>query len=448
MTAKAAVPMTRGPIWKRLLSFTLPLFLGNLFQQFYNTADSLIVGNFLGSNALAAVSSCGSLIFLLVGFMNGMSIGAGAVIARYYGAKDFPKVKRAIHTSVAFGLAASAVLTLVGTLLAPQVLSLMGTPAHVLPNSVLYFRTYFAGSVTLVMYNIFVGILQSVGDSRHPLYYLILSSMINVGLDLLFVGVFHWGVASAALATIISQLVSALLCFIQLLQAPESYRLSVKELRFDPMMLQQIVTIGLPSGLQNSIISIANVIVQANINAFGEMAMAGCGAYLKIEVFAALPVTCFAMALTTFIGQNLGAGEYVRARKGAVFGIVCATLLTQAAGVFVYCFAPALLAGFVSEPEAIAFGVSHAHTIAPFYFFMAFSNAVAGVLRGAGRSTVPMVITVGCWCVLRVIYITITTHFIWDIRVVFWAYPLTWAVSSVMLLVYLLRSNWSQGYEH
>lgn len=288
MQTKETAPstlMTEGPIWKKIVLFALPLFLGNLFQQLYNTADSLIVGNFLGSDALAAVSSSGSLIFLMVGFFNGIALGAGVVVARYYGARQIDKLQRAIHTDIAFGLVAGVALTVIGLILAPKMLIWMGTPEDVMPNSVLYFRIYFLGSLAFVMYNVSVGILQSIGDSRHPLIYLIISSLTNVVLDLLFVGVFHMGVGSAALATIISQFVSAALCLRRLMRSPEEYRVSLRKVRFDFSMLRQIIKNGLPAGLQNSIIALANVVVQSNINSFGKMAVAGCGAYSKIEGF-------------------------------------------------------------------------------------------------------------------------------------------------------------------
>ena len=255
--------MTEGSIWKKITFFAMPIFLGNLFQQMYNTADSLIVGNFLGSNALAAVSSSGNLIFLMIGFFNGIAIGAGVVIARYFGARNKEKVEKAVHTTVAFGLAASVLLTIVGVFFAPQILVWMDTPANVLPESVTYFRIYFMGSLGFVMYNVFVGILQSVGDSKHPLYYLIISSIINVVLDLVFIAGFHYGVGAAALATTISQFVSAFLCMGQLMRTKEEYRLCLRKIRFNREMLGQIIRIGLPSGIQNSIIAIANVVVQS-----------------------------------------------------------------------------------------------------------------------------------------------------------------------------------------
>lgn len=444
---KSNTLMTEGPIWKKIITFALPLFLGNLFQQLYNTADSLIVGNFLGSDALAAVSSSSSLIFLMVGFFNGIAMGAGVVVARYYGARRIDCVQRAIHTDIAFGLTAGAALTAIGLFLTPKLLVWMGTPADVLPNSILYFRIYFCGSIAFVMYNVLVGILQSIGDSRHPLMYLITSSLINIALDLLFVGVLGFGVGSAALATIISQFVSASLCLRRLLKSPEDYRVSIRKIRFDAVMLRQIIQNGLPSGIQNSIISVANVVVQSNINSFGKMAMAGCGAYSKIEGFGFLPVTCFSLALTTFVGQNLGAKQYDRAKKGARFGILCSITLAEIIGICIYAFAPYLIGMFNSDPEVVAFGVLQARTVTLFYFLLAFSHCIAGIMRGAGKATVPMFTMMVCWCIIRVSYITVAVKLVPVIQTVFWAYPLTWSLSSIVFLIYFLKADWMHAFE-
>lgn len=446
-TSSSATLMTKGSIWKKIIAFAIPLFLGNLFQQFYNTADSLIVGNFLGSSALAAVSSSGNLIFLMVGFFNGLAVGAGVVVARYFGAKKFDLVQRAIHTIITLGFFCGIALTFVGVIAAPQILILMGTPPEVLPNSVTYFRIYFCGSLAFVMYNFLVGILQAVGDSRHPLMYLIISSVTNIILDLILVAGFHFGVGAAALATVISQCLSALLCFLHLLRGPKEYRIYLSKLRLDSLLLKQIISNGLPAGLQNSIISLANVVVQSNINKFGQMAVAGCGSYSKIEGFAFLPITCFALALTTFISQNLGAKEYDRAKKGAVFGVICSVVTAELVGVVIYTFAPYLIAAFNNTPEVLSYGVAQAHTASLFYFLLAFSHCMAGILRGAGKSTVPMFVMLICWCIIRVTYITVTVHFIPNIRVIFWAYPITWTLSSIVFLLYLLKSDWIHGLE-
>ena len=447
MSAESKTRMTEGSISKKIIFFAIPLFLGNLFQQLYNTADSLIVGNFLGSNALAAVSSSGSLIFLMVGFINGIAMGAGVVIARYYGAKNRKNLQNAIHTTVAFGLAAGIALTAIGMFFAPKILVLMGTPADVLPESTTYFRIYFAGSLGSVMYNIFVGILQSVGDSRHPLIYLIISSCLNVVLDIFFIAGLGMGVGAAALATAISQFVSAVLCMIHLMRTKEEYQLQIKKIHFDGQMLVQIIQNGVPSGFQNSVIALANVFVQTNINAFGKMAMAGCGSYSKIEGFAFLPVTCFTMALTTFVSQNLGAKQYDRAKKGAWFGVLCSISIAEVIGIIIYTAAPILIAAFNGDPDVVHYGVMQARTISLFYFLLAFSHCIAAVLRGSGNASIPMLVMLCVWCVFRVSYITVTVHFIPDIRVVFWAYPLTWSISSVIFLCLFLRGKWVHGFE-
>lgn len=444
---KKGTELLEGPIWKGITLFALPLFFGNLFQQLYNTVDSLIVGNFLGRDALAAVSSSGALIFLLVGFFQGIATGAGVVISRYYGARDYDSMKKAIHTTVAFGLAAGVVLTAVAMLLTPQILQWMGTPTVVMPNSVAYFRMYFAGSIAFVMYNAGMGILQAVGDSKHPLYYLVFSSGINVVLDLLFVGVFRMGVWSAAFATVISQAASALLCFVRLMRIQEVYRVRLREISFHPVMLRQIIGIGLPSGMQNSIISIANIVVQANINAFGEIAVAGCGVYSKIEGFAFLPITCVAMSLTTFIGQNLGARQYERVKKGARFGVFCSVILAELVGIAVYFAIPYFTAAFNRETEVIAIATLQAHTESLFYCLLAFSHCIAGIMRGAGKSAVPMIVMLIAWCMIRITYITATVHFIPKIQVIFWAYPLTWSISSIIFLIYYKRADWIHSFE-
>lgn len=439
--------MTQGAIWKTITCFALPIFLGNLFQQLYNTVDSLIVGNFLGSNALAAVSSSGSLIFLFIGFLSGLAIGAGVVIAKFFGARDTANMSLAIHTTVAVGLVASVLMTAVGVIFSPHILIWMDTPPEVMADSVTYLRIYFAGSAGAVMYNILVGILQAVGDSRHPLYYLMASSAVNLVLDLLFIGVFHTGVGGAAVATILSQFVSAGLCLLQLTCTRQSWRIQLRRIRFYRPVLGQILRFGLPAGLQNSIISFANVVVQSNINAFGEMAMAGCGAYSKIEGFGFLPITSFAMALTTFVGQNLGAGEYERVKKGARFGVLSAVVLAELIGAVVFIFAPALIAAFDSTPEVIRFGVEKSRTAGLFFFLLAYSHSMAAILRGAGKAVIPMVVMLVFWCIVRVTFLTITVPLTQSIQMVYWVYPLTWLLSSVTFFLYSRKADWLHSLE-
>ncbi len=441
------VRMTEGNIAGHIIRFALPLFLGNLFQQLYNTADSLIVGKMLGESALAAVSSVGTLTFLMIGFFQGVFIGAGVVISKYFGAKDTKNMRRAIHTTVLFGVLAGLFLTVFGITVSPVLLRWMKTPAEVFPESVSYCTVYFAGSLTFVMYNAFMGIMQAVGDSRHPLYYLIVSSCLNVVLDIAFIAYFNGGVGSAALATVISQLFSVFLCMWRLLRIDTDYRVRLREIRFDRRMLSQVIRIGLPTGVQNSIIGFANVIVQADINAFGTMAVAGCGAYLKIEGFAFLPVTSFTAAITTFVGQNLGAKEYDRSKRGSRFGIICSLLIAEVIGILIYTLAPYLIGAFTDEPQAIAYGVLKARTSSLFYFLLAATHCLSAVLRGSGKSMVPMLTMLVCWCVIRVAFLMIMVPITGTIDVVNWVYPLTWSLSTVFLTFYYIRADWIHGLE-
>ena len=439
--------MTEGPIAGQMIRFAVPLFIGNLFQQLYNTADALIVGNLIGNEALAAVSATGTLVFLLVSFFGGISAGAGVVVSRYFGAREPEKMHRAIHTVLAFDLSAGVLLTLIGTTLTPAILRLMGTPEDVMARSTAYIRVYFAGSLGLVLYNSCRGIMQAVGDSRHPLYYLITSSVLNVALDIVLIAFFHMDVEGAALATILSQFFSVFLCLRRLMTTKEDYRVQLRKIGYDWQMLKLIVRYGLPSGLQNSVIAIANVVVQSNINAFGTMAVAGCGAYSKIEGFAFLPITSFTIALTTFVGQNLGAREYGRAKKGAGFGVLCAILLSELIGLLTYLAAPVLIRAFTQEPEAIAFGVGKARICALFFCLLAASHGLSAVLRGAGRAVIPMISMLSFWCVVRVTILHFAVPVYQSIDVVNWVYPITWALSTVFLVIYYLRADWLHSFE-
>lgn len=430
--AEKDVSLTRGSVMRGMLLFAVPIFFSNLFQQLYNAVDSLIVGNFLGGEALAAVGSSGSLIFLLTGFVNGVSLGAGVLVARHYGSGNAEALRRVVHTTGALGLTAGAVLSAAGVLLTPQILRWMGTPPEVLGDSIVYFRVYFIGSLSVVMYNVEASILQSVGDSRSPMIYLIVASLLNVVLDLWFIAGLHMGVGGAALATILSQTVSALLAFRRLTCTEAAYGVRWRQVRFHPATLRAVIAQGVPSGLQNSVVSLANVIVQANINAFGAQAMAGCGAYSKLEGFAFLPVTCFSMALATFVSQNVGAGRPDRVRSSMRFGLAASCLLAEGIGVGMFALAPQLIGLFNSEPGVIAFGVQQARTVALFYCLLAFSHCCAGILRGLGRPVVPMAIMLSIWCAVRIAYITVTVQLIPLIAVIFWAYPLTWGISSLL----------------
>lgn len=439
--------LTVGNPYRLIVSFAMPVMLSQIFQQLYNTADTFIVGRFLGTEPLAAVSSSGTLIFLLVSFFNGTAMGAGVVISRYFGAGDNGRVSRAVHTTIALGLAASAVLTVIGVGLTPTLLKWMQTDPDVMPLAVEYFRYYFAGITAMVMYNICMGIMNAVGDSRRPLYYLIFSSLFNVALDLLFVGALRLGVWSAAAATVISQAASFVLCMIHLMKKGRVFTVEIKKLRIHADMMKEIIRFGVPSGVQNSVIAIANVIVQSQINTFGKLATAAYGTHSKIEGFAFLPITSFNMATTTFVSQNLGAAQYNRAKKGARFGVLSAVVAAELIGIAYYLASPQIISLFDSTPEVVYYGTLQARTVSLFYFLLALSHSIAAVCRGAGRAVVPMAVMLSVWCVIRVSYIIAVMHFFGEIHHIYWAYPITWTISSVIFILYYLFSDWVHGFE-
>ena len=441
-TVHTPTSLTEGPISQALISFALPLLLGNLFQQLYNTADSLIVGNFLGSEALAAVSSSGNLIFLMVGLVNGVSMGAGVVIARYFGAKDYDRIQKTIHTLLAFGLVAGALLTVVGVALSPVMLRLMDTPETVLPDSISYFRTYFTGSLAFVLYNICTGIMNAVGDSRRPLYYLIFSSLTNVVLDLLFVGVFHMGVWSAAAATAISQLVSMALCLLRLMRSERAYRVSLRKIRFDRRALLEILQNGLPAGLQSVMYSLSNIIIQASVNGFGTDVMAAYTAYGKVDGMYWMVINAFGVAITTFVGQNFGARLYDRMKKSinVCLGIAAAVTLLLS-GVLMVVAEP-LLGLFSDDAQVLEIGLSIVRLIVPTYITYIFIEILSGAMRGAGDSLIPTIMTLTGVCLLRVFWVTVVVSAHHELNVLLLSYPITWIVTSGMFMVYYLRGRW------
>lgn len=434
--------MTEGSIWKILIRFAIPLFLGNMFQQLYNAVDALVVGNFCGNDALAAVSSSGSLSHLLIGFFQGVFIGASVIISHRYGAGDKKGVEKTVHTTIGFAVIFGILLSIVSVWLTPIILRWMGTPENVMPNSVTYFRIYSMGILGLVLYNTSNGIFQALGDSRRPLYYLMFSSVVNLILDLLFVAVFDMGVAGAALATIIGQSLSAILGLSYLMSGKFLVKVDLRKIKPDFSILKQVVNLGLPSGIQNCVTAIANLVVQANINAFGDLAMAGCGSYAKIQGFVFLPIMSITMAMTTFVGQNLGAQKVDRVKTCMKEGTLLTVVLAELFGIFVYVFAPALIGIFSPEAEVVAYGVRQARTDALFYFLLAFSHCGASILRGAGKTFASMAVFLGDWCLIRITYITIMVRLIPDIRVVFSAYPLTWTISTIIFAVLLVKGDW------
>ena len=439
--------LTEGSIPRQMLLFAFPLFLGQLLQQFYNMADAWVVGNFATNEAFAAVSSAGNVIFLIIGFFNGISVGGGVIISRYFGARDRENTRRAVHTNVVMGVFASLLATFTGLALVRHVVVWMNVPADVMPDALTYYGVYFGGVSTVIMYNIGMSVMRALGDSLHPLGYLLISSILNVALDLLLVAGLKMGVAGAAWATVVSQGVSAALCFLHLARAGDDSRLSWREMRLYPDIMKQVLFQGIPTGVQGAVISVGNLVLQSHINSFGAYAMSGHGAYSKIEGFAFLPVNSMSMSLPTFVSQNLGAGEYRRARRGAVFGIVFGMVFAEAVGLAFYFGAEPLLRFFAPDMRSVGYGMAYARVTTLFYCLLSFSHCAAGVLRGCGKSVVPMLTMLFFWCGVRILFAAFALSRWREFTAIAWAYPITWSLSTLVFLVFLLCTDWTRGFE-
>lgn len=434
--------MIKGNIWKQLVIFAIPLLIGNLFQQLYNTVDSVVVGNFIGDQALAAVNSSGPIIDMLVSFFTGLSLGSGVLISNYYGGQDRQGVFCSVHTAMALGIVFSLFATIVGIIFTPSILTLVKVDPSVINQSIVYLRLYFLGVSGLIIYNMVSGILRAVGDSRHPLYFLIVSSFINVVLDLLFVIVFKMGIAGVAIATSIAQVASAILSIYILITTVEIYRLQPRKIRFYWNFLKRTIEIGLPSALQNAVVSFSNIIMQTNINVFGAYAMAGSGSYTKIDGFVILPVISMSMALTTFVGQNKGANNYQRIKKGARTGILISCGIIVVLSVGIIFTTPYLLHFFSSNTEVINYGLIMMKCLVPGYIFLTLSQAICGILRGVGKTKIPMIVLIGCWCLFRVLWVMITVRLFHNIVYVNLGWPVSWVLSTIILLVYYYKVDW------
>lgn len=442
---KKEVNLTEGSIVGGLIAFAVPLFLGQLLQQFYNMADAWVVGNFSSNDAFAAVSLASNLSFVVIGLFNGIALGGGVVISRYFGAKKEEQTSLAIHTNLLFGILAGILSTVVGLILVPTLLKWMNTPESVMPHALEYFNMYFAGVSTVILYNTCMSIMRAVGDSVRPLFYLLISSAVNVVLDLVFVAGFGWGAGGAAFATVIAQGLSVLLCLIRMCSGKDSIKIRLSDFKFDKEAMLRIIRQGLPGGIQNTVNSIGNMVVQSCINTFGAFAISGYGAFHKVEGIAFLPIMSMCMALPTFVSQNLGAGEVERAKKGTFIGIFMGCVFAEVMGLFIYFLSPYLIGAFVSSPEAVAYGVGHGRTVAFFLFLLGFTHCASGALRGCGKATIPMVTLLVCWCGIRILYVTTALKFFPVFQTISWAYPLTWGLSAVILFVCLLRLDWNNS---
>ena len=439
---KKSTVMTEGSIWKKILFFSIPLILGNLFQQLYNTVDSIIVGNYIGSEALAAVGSSGSLINLLIGFCIGASAGAGVVIAQFYGAQDREGVRKAVHTTIAIAIAAGAVLTVVGIVATPILLKAMGTPQEVFDQASIYLKVYFGGILFSVVYNMSAGILNAVGNSKRSLVYLMIAATSNIFLDLLFVVVLKMGIVGVAIATDISQLLSCIFIILFLVRSEDVYRVKLKDIRCYDNLLGKILKIGLPTGVQNIVISLSNVIVQSSVNSFGAVAMAGFAAYIKVDGFNILPVLSFSMAATTLVGQNVGAGRLDRVKKGMYVSVAMGIIYTVCTGILLLTFAPQVIGVFTQNGKVVEYGVYIMKFFCPFYWMLGILHILAGTIRGTGKTMQAMVVFLFSLCIFRVLWIWGAMSVSHKIGGVMLGYPLSWLVGLVMILIYVWKGNW------
>lgn len=435
----SANQIIEGVIWKQLLIFFFPIMLGTLFQQLYNTVDAVIVGRFVGKEALACVGgSSGQIINLIVNFFVGLSSGATVIISRYFGAKDSRHLDMALHTSAALCIAGSVFITVIGISGSTLFLRWMNTPEDVMAGSALYLRIYFGGILFVFIYNIGSAVLRAMGDSRRPLYYLMVCCFLNIVLDLLFVVIFSFGITGAAIATVISQSVSALFIIRSLMCSKELYRLSPKKIRFHKAELTSIITIGLPAGLQNVMYCIANVLIQVAVNGLGTNAVAADTAYAKIDAFYWMISGAFSVSIATFVGQNYGAGKYSRMKR-SVRVCLCMDIT---ASVFVSLFflltGRYLFALFTSDAAVIEIGMQILRVIAPFYVFFPFIEIFSSALRSVGDVVIPMIMTCCGVCVIRILWISIAAPRFHEIGAILACFPISWVTTAILFLVYYI----------
>ena len=432
-----------GSIPRQLLAFFLPIWFGTLFQQLYNTADTLIVGNFVGTNALAAVGATGAFVNLLVGLFVGLCSGAGVVVAQSYGARDLDAVDRQVHTSLVFSVVIGAVLTVVGLLTAEPVLRLMGTPEEILGDAALYLRIYFLGMIPQILYNMGTNILRAAGDSKRPLYFLIVASLVNIVLDIVFIAVFHWGVAGAALATILSQVASAVLT-LRCLAGSQGmpWHLAAAKLRMERTILVAICMIGIPAAAQSALYNISNIMIQSCMNGFGTDTIAAWGVYGKIDFNFWMTINSLGISITTFAGQNFGARQYDRVRRGTRICLGMAAAAALGISVVFFLGAGPLFRLFSQDPEVIAVGVDMMHILVPAYITYVCIEILSGALRGCGDVRVPTLITVVCVCGLRILWLVTAVPRWHTVATVEFSYPITWTLASALFVVYYKKGNW------
>ena len=434
--------ITEGVIWKQLLLFFFPILIGSFFQQLYNTVDTIIVGQYVGKEALAGVGSTGTVINLWVGFFIGLAGGASVIISQYFGAWDRENLSKAVHTAVALSLAGGAVLTAVGLASARWSLELLDVPADVMDEALTYINIFYLGMIPCLVYNVGTGILRAIGDSKMPLYVLIVCCVVNIVLDLLFVVRFHWDVFGVALATVLAQTVSAILIMLRLCRTKDAYRVQLRQIRFHRSMLQRIVQLGLPTGLQSVLYSVSNLVIQAAVNSFGTDAVASWSAVSRIDGFVWMVMGAFGISVTTFVGQNFGAGKYDRVLRGTrvCLAMTVGTIFTLS--VLEIVFAGPILRIFTGDAAVVELGASFVRVWAPAYTAYVFIEILSGAVRGVGEALPPMIITVFGVCVLRLVWIWGVLPLHRTPEMVAASYPVTWGITAVVFIIYYLRKNW------
>ncbi|MBQ7992419.1 MAG: MATE family efflux transporter [Solobacterium sp.] len=440
------VRMTEGKITPLIIRFAIPLLLGNIFQQLYNMVDSWVVGNYVSNEAFSAVGTVGPIINMLIGFFMGLSSGASVVISQYFGAQKEDQVSETVHTAIMMTFVLSVLITILGIIMMPVLLGIMNTPAEVLPDARLYLTIYFAGVSGLLFYNIGSGILQATGDSKRPFYYLATAAVTNIILDLVFVIVFHMGVEGVAFATVIAQLISAVLIIFTLLKADSCIRLVPSKLKMHWDQLAKIIRVGIPAALQMAIISFSNIFVQSYINHFGADCMSGWTAYSKIDALMLLPMQSIGLATTTFVGQNIGVGRVDRVKEGVKTGLMLSLVSTVVPMIPVMVFAPQLVAFFNAKKEVVDYGTLMLRWISPFYALTCSSNIQSAALRGSGDTKAPMLMMIFSFVIFRQIYLFITANFISNTIIpIFMGYPAGWLVCTVLTAIYYHKADLGRG---
>lgn len=441
METRARQQITEGVIWKQLLIFFFPILMGTFFQQMYNTVDTIIVGRLVGTEALAAVGATGPLVSMVNGFFIGVSSGATVVLSQAYGAEDRKGVSDSIHTGVALSLLLGVMLTAIGICLGGRVMGWMGTPENCMADATTYLRIYFAGSIGTVVYNMGAGILRAMGDSKRPMLFLMVTCILNVVLDLLFVAVLHMGVAGAALATVLSQMISAVLPIVVLLRQKED-RLELRKLRIERSLLGRILRIGIPAGLQFVTFDFSNVLIQSGINSFGDITMAAWTSYGKTDALVWMISGAFGVSITTFVGQNFGAQKYSRIRQGAWTCLALSIAMVCALNVTLLLFRSQILGIYTDNPEVIAVGSMVMLSIMPYEFLFMPIEVFAGTMRGVGNSLMPTLITGSCVCLFRVVWLMTAVRHWHSLKTLTLSYPLSWALAAAVFLVVYFKGNW------